>query len=121
MKGFYYLASPYTHKSEAVRNLRAIRANEFAAQLLMAGYFVHQPIWSTHRITQYHNLPVEFEWWEEFNAAFIKASCGVIVCDIDGWKESRGVAHEIRLAQSLGLPVLFCDRKNYTLKELEHA
>jgi hypothetical protein len=37
------------------------------------------------------------------NRAFIERSAGIIVADMDGWRESRGVAHEIALGRELGL------------------
>lgn len=39
------------------------------------------------------------------NRAFIERSAGIIVADMDGWRESRGVAHEIALGRELGLGV----------------
>lgn len=39
------------------------------------------------------------------NRAFIERSAGITVADIDGWRDSRGVTHEIALASELGLGV----------------
>lgn len=104
-KLFYYLASPYTHKSPLIREQRFLALHHYAGMLMAHGYFVYAPILNTHRIAQTHDLPMEYTWWKEFNDAFVDASAGVIVADIDGWKESAGVQYEIRRAIDRGLPV----------------
>lgn len=72
---------------------------------MASGHFVYCPIINTHKIAIDYALDYEFEWWEAFNRAFIETSAGIVVADMDGWKESRGVQYEIELAKSLGLPV----------------
>lgn len=103
--GFWYLASPYTHKSPNVMRERAYSVNDVSGRLIAAGVHVYTTIWATHRIAQYHELPTEFEFWLGFNKAFIDASVGVIVADIDGWKTSRGCKQEIEYAKSCEKPV----------------
>ena len=102
---FYYLASPYTHPSLLTRTQRAIDVNRYAGELMAAGLYVYAPIWATHEICGRHGLPVEHDWWIGFNKAFLDAAAGVIVCAIDGWRESRGVAQEIGYAREVGLPL----------------
>lgn len=102
---FYYLASPYTHPSLITRTQRAIDVNRYAGELMAAGMFVYSPIWATHEICGRHGLPTDHEWWLGFNKAFLDAAAGVIVCAIDGWRDSRGVAQEIAYAREMGLGV----------------
>lgn len=106
----YYLASPYTHPSALVREQRYRDLQHFAGQLMTMGYYVYAPILNTHPVAFQYSLPMEFEWWEGFNRAFIERSAGIIVADMDGWRESRGVAHEIALGRELGLGVWLMGR-----------
>lgn len=101
----YYLASPYTHNSRAVMQQRFFDVAHYAGLLMKAGVYVYCPILMTHPAAMLHDLPVEFEWWDGFNRAFLKESEGVIVANMDGWRHSRGVQHEIKLAIELGLSV----------------
>lgn len=101
----YYLASPYTHPSRLTRHQRYLDLRHFAGPLMAMGYYVYAPILNTHPVADLYGLPVEFEWWEGFNRAFIERSAGIIVAGIDGWRDSRGVAHEIALGRELGLGV----------------
>lgn len=105
----YYLASPYTHPSPAVREQRYRDLQEYAGPLMASGQFIYAPILHTHHVAARYSLPVEFEWWERYNRAFIERSAGVIVADMNGWRESRGVRYEIALARSLSLPVWLLD------------
>jgi hypothetical protein len=102
---FYYLASPYTHPSASMRDLRAAVAYEMAGELMAKGLYVYAAIPATHEAAKAHTLPTNYEWWVGFNESFIKASAGIIVCCIPGWEESRGVKFEIEYAKSLGLPI----------------
>lgn len=101
--GFYYLASPYTHPDPNVREYRYNAVKGFAGALMQAGHFIYCPILNTHPIAVARALPVEFEWWEAFNRAFIERSEGVIVAEMDGWRTSRGVQHEIGLHSKVWL------------------
>ena len=102
---FYYLASPYSHPSTLVRAQRAQDVGRYAGEMMAEGMYVYSPIWATHDAAVRHALPMEHEWWLGFNKAFIDASAGVVVCAIDGWRESRGVAQEIGYARERGLGV----------------
>lgn len=107
--GFWYLASPYSHRSPNVREARAFRVNEFSGKLLSLGVHVYSPIWATHRANTRHDLPTDHLFWLAFNKAFIDPAAGVIVCDIPGWQESKGCQQEIEYARETGKPVWLCD------------
>ena len=106
---FWYLASPYSHPDPTVRDERAIAVNDFSGKLLAAGLHVYATIWATHRACLHHDLPKDHLFWLAFNKAFIDPSAGIIVCDIDGWRESKGCMREIEYAKSTGKPVFLCD------------
>ena len=78
---------------------------------MQAGHFVYCPIVNTHPIAVARALPVEFEWWEAFNRSFIVASEGIVVAEMDGWKSSRGVQHEIMLGREFGMPIWLMSRE----------
>lgn len=110
VEGFYYLASPYSHPDPAIRESRFGSVAWHAGSLMADGHFIFCPILQSHLPAKDFELPYEFEWWEKFNRTFIEASKGVIVADMQGWRESRGVTHEIELARTLGLPVWLHDK-----------
>lgn len=103
--GYWYLASPYSNESARIQDARAHDANDVAGVLLQNGVYVHQPIWSTHRISLEYELPGDHLFWLGFNKAFIDPSVGMIMCDMPGWKESKGCRQEIEYVRSLGKPI----------------
>lgn len=107
--GYWYLASPYSHPDPDVREQRAFAVNDFSGKLLAAGVHVYATIWATHRACVYHDLPKDHLFWLAFNKAFIDPAAGIIVCDIDGWRESKGCQQEIEYARETGKPVWLCD------------
>lgn len=102
---FYYLASPYTHDDQQVIERRVELAHEYFAEFTLHGIHIHNATYETHRAARTHRLPTHYQFWLEHNSAFIRPSAGVIVAELDGWDESKGVRSEIQEARDLGLPV----------------
>jgi hypothetical protein len=103
--GFWYVASPYSHPDADVRDKRAHDVNDVCGRLLAEGVHVYSPIWATHRACIRHELPKDHLFWLAFNKAFIDPATGVLVADINGWRESKGCSQEIEYARQLGKPV----------------
>lgn len=101
-----YLACPYSHQDPAVRIERFGQANQYAAKLMAAGLFVFSPISHSHPIAE-HGLPTGWNYWEQYDRAFLEA-CGVlVVLTIDGWMESTGVAAEVAIMQAMRKPIYY--------------
>lgn len=102
-----YLAIPYSHPDASVREKRFKLANKFSSILMSRGKFVYSPISHTHPMSIENNLPTHWEFWEALDTVYLKASKELIVATVDGWKQSKGVNAEIRIAQVLGLPISY--------------
>lgn len=110
-KRVYYLASPYSNPDPAVVEARYEAVLEASVQLMNKGFILMEPIAQSHDKAKRYTLPTNFEYWQRANEAWINKSDGVIVCLIDGWKESRGVQSEIAYAESKGQSVYYYDGK----------
>ena len=110
-----YLAIPYTFKHDDPRQVKIMQharfclANEYAAALMQGGCIVFSPISHSHTIALHNNLPVEWEFWESQDEAFIKWADIIVVVCIEGWKESTGVQAEIYMAEMLGKQIIYLD------------
>jgi hypothetical protein len=100
-----YLAIPYSHPSEEVRNYRLHLVSDIAGKLMNEGNVVFSPISHGDTIAKIHNLPTDWEYWEKSCKSFVSRSTKVIVVMADGWDISTGVSEEIKLANELGIPV----------------
>jgi len=111
---FFYLATPYSHINNAIRERRFLMACEVAGFLLGNELHVYSPIAHTHPIAVHCDLPKGFDFWKSYDTAIIKRCTDIIVVMADGWKESMGVRSEIEIAQKLNLGVHYMWFPDYT-------
>lgn len=100
MAGLIYIASPYTHPDMLVRALRYEGARLYAETQLLLGNAAFSPIVYGKQMEA--TLGYHFEAWANLNDKMIHACEHFHVLCIAGWEESRGIAHEIKLWESLG-------------------
>ena len=114
----YYLASPYSHPSDELKNLRYEAVNRVGAILCKRNLIIIEPIAMCHMKSLQYDLPTGYEYWKTRDRTFVKLSDGgVIVLAIPGWRESVGVSDEVQYARELGHEVYYL-----TLTELgEHV
>lgn len=103
-----YLAIPYTHEDEAVREFRFELANKITAKLINEGNIVYSPISSSHPLVKY-GLPGHWDYWKEFDEFFIGVCDELHVVKASGWWKSTGVQAEIKIAEALGKPIHWID------------
>lgn len=120
-----YLASPYTHPDNEVRQWRFCEACRAAAALLRAGVTVFSPIAHSHPIARF-GMPTSWAFWSQVDREYLSRCDVLAVLTLAGWRESVGVQAEIKLAREMGLPVVYVspteldseDRDSPTLDEL---
>jgi hypothetical protein len=76
--------------------------------MMRHGQQVFSPIAHTHPIAQF-DLPKGWEFWEEFDRWYISRCDEVVVLMLRGWRESKGVQAEIKIAEELGKPVSYIE------------
>ena len=105
MKGFIYLAGPYSHVLQTKREQRFLLLTIKAAELMLEGITVYSPITHGHTIADCHDLPTDFEWWSSHCLGMLEQASKMIVLKLADWDISVGVAAEIEFAKSLGIPI----------------
>ena len=100
-----YLAGPYSHDDQEIREQRFEALTKKAAQLMMDGEIVFSPITHGHTIAERHELPLEFVWWSHQCLGMLSVAERLIVLRLDGYAESIGVNAEIRHAEALGIKI----------------
>lgn len=103
---YIYLASPYSHPDQEVREARYRAACRKAAQYATKGIAVFAPIVHSHPLVPY--LPKEqcmdFDLWMRLDLPLLKDAAEMHVLCIAGWRESRGVTREIEFADYNKIP-----------------
>lgn len=113
----YYLASPYTAPTKETQLQRAKTVYTITGLLLQQGLLVFSPIVYCHPFTVDFTLPPDYLFWLDFNRGHIEASPGIIVAQLNGWRQSKGVAQEIDLAKEIGRPIYYYDPYTMTFSE----
>ncbi len=103
-----YLASPYSHADQSVRECRFHAACCAAARLIREGHTVFSPIVHSHPLTK-HGLPGDWDFWNGQSREQLMRCDELVVLTLDGWEESAGVQAEIGIAEELGMPVRYHD------------
>ncbi len=111
-----YLASPYSHPDEAVREQRYELACEATATLLKLGLVVFSPIVHGHPLVKY-GLATGFAGWEEIDREYISRCDELVVLMIDGWRESEGVRAEVEVAHEFRKCVRYQDMNLWYFKQ----
>lgn len=106
LAALYYIASPYTHPHREMRQYRYEEVCAYAAMLMRRGMHVYSPIAHSHGMTRY-GLPVEWDYWQEYDRKMLAVCDGIIVLQLKGWEQSKGVAAEIEIAKEMGKPVAY--------------
>ena len=107
MEDRIYLASPYSSPDPAVHEQRYRAVCCIAAMFMRHGAIVFSPIVHGHPLSSY-GLPTDYEYWQKHCLSFLQHwATKLMVCQIPGWQDSRGVAAEIAEAERLNLSVVY--------------
>lgn len=105
MRGYIYLAGPYSHKLAGIRHSRFMALTRKTVELMNEGHVVYSPITHGHTIAEHFELPKDFTWWKKHCTEMLRHSSKLVVVLIEGYADSAGVAAEIKIAQSCGIPI----------------
>lgn len=102
-----YLATPYSKDKRSIHHA-FVDACTFAGNLLKQGIKVYSPIAHCHMIALYGAIdPLDHEIWLPFDEAMMDVCEALIVAEMPGWTESKGVLHEIAYFEARKRPVYY--------------
>lgn len=101
MKGFVYLASPYSGDEE----LNYSEAERAAAYFIYLGYSIFSPIVHCHEMCRRHQLPTSHDFWLSYDHRFLDVATELWILCIPGWSKSIGIADEVKYASQKGLEI----------------
>lgn len=106
LPGTSYLASPYSRYHGGLDE--ACRLVSVAAGVLMRrGHRIFSPIAHSHAISVAAGInPLDWDFWRHQDEDHMKQANGLIILQLDGWRESVGVTDEIAAFEWMGKPVI---------------
>ena len=72
------------------------------AEMMNKGEIVFSPIVHCHEMAIKHDLPKTYEFWSKYDREMINRADEVWVLCMPGYKESRGITDELKMAEELG-------------------
>jgi len=108
-----YLASPYSHPHDEIREQRYRQVCRAAAALMRNGELVFAPVAHGHALVEF-GLPTDWSYWERHCRRQIGQCDELVVLQLAGWEASVGVRAEIRIAGELGKPVRYLAKGSVT-------
>lgn len=109
-KPLYYLATPYSRYQGGDLTAAFLAACRLTADLMTAGYAIYSPIAHTHPIAMNSGLdPLDHTLWLPFDEAMMVAADALMVAQLEGWRESFGIDHEITFFRKARKPIVYLD------------
>lgn len=105
---YWYMATPYRRYPGGL-DAAAVRAAEFAAQLIDRGVNVYSPIVHSHEIARFTKLSPMDDRWLEIEMAFMRPAKGLIVIKMSCWDTSTGIASERAWFKAMRRPIFILD------------
>lgn len=107
MKTFAYLATVYSKWPDGIEDAFKTAAR-CAARLLERGHAVYSPIAHTHPLAIYGAIdPMRHDIWLPADEPFMEAARECWVVLMPGWRESKGITHEIEWFLAHNKPVKY--------------
>ena len=98
-----YLAMPYAHPSAAIREARLEAARYVCGRMVNQGKMVMAPMVYLGELADRGIHPPQ--GWYAFDLQLLARSDELLVLQLPGWEDSKGVLIEIAGAQTKGIPV----------------
>jgi|LakMenEpi03Aug12_release.lakeMendotaPanAssembly.Ray.scaffolds.fasta_scaffold1268224_2 hypothetical protein len=107
-----YLASPYSHPDDSVREENYNKIAKLAAKMVSEGHVVMSPIAYGHNLLPLCKMPSDWLFWKNFCLTFLDKCEEIIVYKMEGWENSTGVKEEIEFAKSKGIKITYKEEEN---------
>lgn len=116
--GFWYLATPYS-KWKGGLDDAALMAARIAGALARYRVCVFSPIAHSHAVAVASDLdPRDHDIWIPLDEPFMASACGLIVADVEGWRDSYGVTIEIHRFRDARKPRFLLDPDSLLVEPL---
>lgn len=107
MGGYFYLATVYSKWPRGIEDAW-LEACRIAGWVVGQGVPVYCPIAHTHPLAIHGNLdPLDHGIWIPADRPLMHAATGLIVAQMDGWKDSYGIGVEINEFMDMNKPIFY--------------
>lgn len=102
-----YVAVPFWHENETIRNYRRRKAIEYSERLFYSGTLFYSPLlYSVH----FKEKKAVENYWITHGLRMVDVCDEMRVLCLEGWENSSGLKGEIDRAEKRGIPVIYITR-----------
>lgn len=109
MSKIIYLACPYSHEEKHIRELRFLQVTDYTAKQVALGNIVFSPISYGHLLSEFKDMPLNFEFWENFCLTFLSKCDEMHILKLEGWSESIGINGEGSYCRDNNIKIKYID------------
>ena len=104
-----YLAAPYRHHEELVRDARLEAVSRVAAALTEIDRRIFCPLTYADALLEKGFGLRDDEWWYGYDIGWLSHCAELVVLTLPGWADSEGVRMEIKTAERRGIPISYME------------
>lgn len=118
-KGYWYVATPYSKWIHGLEDANMV-AQKLTARLLEKFVPCYSPISHTHGIATYVTQvdKRDHKFWLDADKPLFDAAYGLLIADLPGWRDSLGVALEIKWCKEARKPYWLLDPKDLSFRRV---
>jgi hypothetical protein len=106
-RDYWYIATPYSKYAKG-HEMAYRHACEAAGWLAVRHLNVFCPIAHSHPLTTFGGCPsTDHNFWMRVDGPLMDHACGLIIVEMPGWRESKGIAEEIKTFTAAGKPIYY--------------
>lgn len=114
--GYYYLATPYSKWVHGLDDANAL-AQLITSRIMLERVPVFSPIAHNHGIASFlQDMFGDYDFWMEVDKPMFDAAHGLLIADLPGWRESKGVKMEIDWCVAQRKPYWLLDVVNLVVR-----
>ena len=119
-RGFWYLVSPYS-KYPGGKEAAFEEVSRLGGQLFSEGVKLYAPIAHGHPLSKFGGVdPDSHDLWMPFDQLFMDVSVGLIIAEMDTWRDSKGIQIELDYFKAVYRPILYLNTKSLHLAREPH-
>ena len=100
-----YLASPLSHPSPRVMGARLEAVRHVCGEMIKQGVIIYSPLAYSCEMDRRGFRPPQ--GWYAFDLPFLARADELLVLQLPGWEQSKGIIMEMAAARTKGLPVRY--------------
>ncbi len=109
----YYLSCPYSHPNPDIKASRHRLVNRITLEFHKQGKLVYSPLTHNIPLIELNRKYNSWDDWSHFDLEMLQRCDGLIVLQISGWEQSKGVAEEIAHAKKINIPIEMINPKEH--------